>query len=114
LRQHVGHHDHGEPGGDGGFHDFGPGPGLAVGEDEEVEHADQENGGVFDQGEGAGAVFGGEADFVFEGVLEEFDGGEIAGAQAEAFEVEHLDEGDQAPGGKGDRDEGGYVGMISG
>src|ERR1035437_7354438 len=96
LRQHVGHHNHGEPGSDGGFEYFRPGPGLTVGEDYEVENADQENGGVFDQCEGAGAVFGWEADLVFEGFLEEFDGGVVAGAQAEAFEIEQLDEGDQA------------------
>ena len=51
---------------------------------------------MFDQCEGAGAVFGWEADLVFEGFLEEFDGGVVAGAQAEAFEIEQLDEGDQA------------------
>src|ERR1039458_8767128 len=33
LRQHVGHHNHGEPGSDGGFEYFRPGPGLTVGED---------------------------------------------------------------------------------
>ena len=96
LRQHVSHHDHGEPGCDGGFEYLRPGPGLAVGEDQEVEDTDQENGGVLDQGEGAGAVIGLESDFVFEGFLEEFDGREIAGAEAQAFEIEQLDESDQA------------------
>ena len=49
---------------------------------------------MFDEGKGAGAVFGLEADFIFEGFLEEFDGGEITGAEAEAFEVEQLHESD--------------------
>ena len=80
----------------GGFQDFRPRPRLPVGEDQEVEHADQQDGGVFDQGEGSGAVLGVEADLVLQAFLEEFDGGQVARAQAQTFQVEQLDERDQA------------------
>ena len=63
LRDHVGHHDHGEPGGDGGFEHLRPSPGLPVGEDQEVQDADQQEAVCLTRVKRSGAVFGVEVRF---------------------------------------------------
>ena len=51
--------------------------------------------GVLDQRKAAGALFGLEADPVFQRLLEEVERWQVARAQAQAFQVQQLHEGDE-------------------
>ena len=96
LRQREGHRDHGEPDARAPAcqktrtcHGW-PSANQAK---NRMPSTDQQR--VLDQRERAGALLGLEADPVFQRLLEELERGQIARAQAQAFQVQHLDEGDQ-------------------
>src|ERR1017187_1048792 len=95
LGQRERDRNHGEhDGGDGLPEDRGV-PGGVIREPGEVENAEAAEQGVFDQREGARAILGRDADPVFERLLEEFQRGQVAGTETQAFEVKDLHESHQ-------------------
>ena len=92
LGQRKADRDHGEHHGDHGLPEDRRVPGGAIREPGEVEDADHGEQRVFDQREGARAVLGLQADPVFQRLLEEFQRGQVAGAQTQAFQIEDLHE----------------------
>ena len=70
-------------------------PGLAIGEPGEVEDAEQHQQRVLDQREAPAPSSVFRPMLVFQRLLEEFERGQVARAQAQALQVEHLHERDQ-------------------